>query len=170
MALLQAMADRVEHPLALGGEGAHGALGGAGVDGGADLAVEAVEVELERLELERGGVASSRPAWMTISGTSCELVLVAEDRGGVLEVAAQALGGEAGQRRGEEAVEVGLRELLLPQLRQRDAEGEEGALGLLAAVERLAGAVGRARRRAGRLRLGVEVAGRSGRRSRPAPG
>ena len=61
-ALLQAVADRVEHALALGGEGAHGALGGAGVDGGADLAVEAVEVELEGLELERGrgGVEPAR--------------------------------------------------------------------------------------------------------------
>ena len=55
MALLQAMADRVEHSLALGGEGRHGSLGGAGVDGGGDLAVEAMEVELERLQLEGGG-------------------------------------------------------------------------------------------------------------------
>ena len=49
------MADRVEHPLALGRERAHPALGRTRPDGGGDLAVEAVEVELERLELERGG-------------------------------------------------------------------------------------------------------------------
>ena len=93
------MADRVEHPLALGGEGAHGALGGAGVDGGGDLAVEAVEVELEGLELERGG-GGVEPAGVDddLRDELGELVVVAEDRRGVLEVAAQALGGEPGQR------------------------------------------------------------------------
>ena len=93
------MTDRVEHPLALGGEGAHGALGRAGVDGGGDLAVEAVEVELEGLELE-GGRRGVEPAGVDddLRDELGQLVLVAEDRGGVLEVAAQALGGEAGER------------------------------------------------------------------------
>ena len=50
---LEAVADRVEDLLALGGEvvDALAALGA----GGGDAAVEVVEVELERLELELGG-------------------------------------------------------------------------------------------------------------------
>ena len=97
MALLQAVADRVEHLLALGGEGSDGAL--AARPGGGDLAVEAVEVELERLELEggRGGVELAG-AEDDLRDQLGELGGVADDGGRVREVAAEALGGEAGER------------------------------------------------------------------------
>src|SRR4051812_44767403 len=53
LALLEAVADRVEDLLALARERAPLPL--ASRPGGGDLAVEAVQVELERLELERRG-------------------------------------------------------------------------------------------------------------------
>ena len=114
--------------------------------GGGDLAVEAVEVELEGLELERGrGGVELAGAEDDLRDQLGELGASPMTEDGCCEVAAEALGGEAGERGGEDGVEVGVRELRLAQLGQRDAEGEEGALGLLAAVEGLAGAVGRAR-------------------------
>src|SRR5215207_1141509 len=141
--LLQAVADRVEDLLALGGEGADGAF--APRPGGGDLAVKAVEVELEGLELEggRGGVELAGPE-DDLGDQLGELRGVADDRRRVLEVAAETLGGEAGERGREDGVEVRRGELGLPQLRQRDAEREEGSLGLLAAVDGLAGSVARA--------------------------
>src|SRR4051795_2479543 len=157
LALLQAVTDRVEHLLALGGEGSDGAL--ASRPGGGDLAVEAVEVELEGLEFEggRGGVELAG-AEDDLRDQLGELGGVADDGGRVLEAAPEPLGGEAGERGREHGVEVGGRQLRLSQLRQGDAEREERALGLLAAVDRLAGSVGGARRPAGlngdRLRAG----------------
>src|SRR4051794_22909792 len=143
-ALLQAVADRVEDLLALGGQGADLALPG-GRTGGGDLAVEAVEVELEGFELERGGrrvelAGAQDDLWDELG----ELGGVGEDGRRAGEVASEALGGKPGQRRGEERVEVGLGELGLPQFGEGDAEREERALGLLAAVEGLPGAVDRA--------------------------
>src|SRR4051812_15491304 len=143
LALLQAVADRVEHLLALGGERSDGAFATRPSRG--DLAVEAVEVELEGLELERGrggvGLAGAEDDLRDQLG---ELGGVADDGGRVLEVAPEALGGEAGQRGREHGVEVGGRQLLLSQLRQGDAEREERALGLLAAGDRPASSLCRA--------------------------
>jgi hypothetical protein len=148
LALLQAVADRVEHLLALGGEGSDGAL--AARPGRGDLAVEAMELELERLELERGrGGVELASAEDDLRDQLGELAGFADDGGRVLEVAAEALGGKAGQWGGEDGVEVGGRQLLLSELRQGDAEREERPLGLLAAVDRLTGSVGGARRPAG---------------------
>src|SRR5215218_1022936 len=106
-ALLHAVADRVEDLLALGGERADRSLAGAR-PGGGDLAVEAVEVELERLELERGrrGVEPAR-GHDDLGEQLGELRGVGEDGRRAREVAAKADGGEARERRGEQGVEVG---------------------------------------------------------------
>src|SRR4051812_42137188 len=174
LALLQAVPDRVEDLLALGGEGADLAL--ASRPGGGDLAVEAVEVELERLELERRGRGAELPGTEDDLGDELrELGRVADHGGRVVEMAAQAFGGQAGEWRCEEGVALGGCQLLLAELRKRDAEREEGALGLLAAIEGLAGAVpgagGEPARRAlgegGRGRAGV--AGAGGGEKGPAP-
>src|SRR4051812_18667947 len=89
-ALLQAVADRVEDLLALGRQRADLALGGARAGGG-DLAVEAVEIELEGLELERGGggVELAR-AEDDLRDQLGELGRVAEQGGRAPEVAAEA--------------------------------------------------------------------------------
>src|SRR3954447_3674436 len=118
LALLQPVTDRVEDLLPLSRERSHLSLGSG--SGGGDLAVEAVEVELECLELERGrgGVELAGPE-DDLGDQLGELGRLGNDGRRVLEVASEALGGEAGQRGGEERVEVRGRELLLPQLRQR---------------------------------------------------
>src|SRR5215203_1244364 len=69
------------------------------------------------------------------------LVVGREGGGGGADAAAQVLGRAAGHRRGEQLVEVGVREPALALLREREAVGQEGALGLLAAVQRALGAV-----------------------------
>src|SRR4051812_25298414 len=139
----QAVADGVEDLLALGREvvDAFVALGA----GGGDAAVEVVEVELERLELELGRRG------LELAGADDELRdqagqgLVArwELAGRRAQAAAEVLGGAAGLGRGEEFVEVGGGEAGLPFVRQREAVGEEGALGLLAAIQHRARAVRR---------------------------
>src|ERR1044072_8778915 len=60
LALLQAVADRVEHLLALGGEGSDGSLPAG--PGGGDLAVEPVEAGLGGPEVGRGRGGRGRPA------------------------------------------------------------------------------------------------------------
>src|SRR5205823_4377507 len=79
------------------------------------------------------------------------LVARREVRGGRTEPAAEVLRGAAGGRRVEELVEVGVGEPALALLGQREAVREVGALGLLAAVQRVARAGARGRR----LRVGV---------------
>ena len=139
------MADRVEDLLALGGEVAHPL---ASRDAGAgDQAVEAGEVELEGLELELGRRG------LELSGADDELgdeagerLVAAREVGGRgAQAAAEVLGGSAGGWRGEQVVEVGVGQPALALVGQREAVGEEGALGLLAAVEDAAGAVDRPR-------------------------
>src|SRR5215213_5534726 len=95
--LLQAVADRVEDLLALGSEGADLSLGSAR-PGGGDLAVEAMEVELEGLELERRrrGVELAR-AQDDLRDELGQLGRVGEDGRRAGQVAAEALGGEAGE-------------------------------------------------------------------------
>src|SRR3954447_7964509 len=95
--LLQAVADRVEDVLALCGEGADLSLAGARAGGG-DLAVEAVEVELEGLELQgrRRRVKLAR-AQDDLRDELGELGRVGEDGRRAGEAAAEALGGEAGE-------------------------------------------------------------------------
>ena len=119
------------------------------------------------------GVASSWPARMTSSATSrASSASSAVGGGRVREVAAEVLGGEAGERGGEDGVEVGGGELLLALLGQRDAEREERALGLLAAVERPGAAplaVARRRRRRPRRGDGLRAGGRAAPRSRRDP-
>src|SRR3954452_4687749 len=117
--LLQAVADRVEDLLTLRGEGADRALAGTRAGGG-DLAVEAVQIELEGLELERRrrGVELAR-AQDDLRDELGELRRVGEDGGRAGEAAAEALGGEAGERRSEDGVEVGLGELGLAQFGKR---------------------------------------------------
>src|SRR3954452_9527250 len=96
-ALLQAVADRVEDLLALGGERADLALAGAG-PGRGDLAVEAVEVKLEGLELERRGRrVELAGAHDDLGDELGELGRVGEHGRRAREVAAEALGGQAGE-------------------------------------------------------------------------
>ena len=135
------MADLVEHGLAAGGEVVD-AL--ASRDAGAgDQAVEAGEVELEGLELElgRGG--------LELAGADDELgdeagewlVARGEVGGGRADAAAQVLGRAPGLGRGEQLVEVRVGQAALALVGECEAVGEERPLGLLAAVERVAGPV-----------------------------
>jgi hypothetical protein len=128
--------DVVEDLLALGGEGVD-PLRSLGPRRG-DAAVEAVEVELEGLELELGGRR------VELAGADDELGDEAGERlvalrqlaGGRAEAAAEVAGRAPGGRGGEHLVEVRLPEPLLPLVGQREAVGQERALGLLAAIER----------------------------------
>ena len=127
-----------------GGELAHPL---ASADAGArDQAVQAGEVELEGLELElgRGGLELAGADDELGDQAGERLVARREVGGRGAEAAAQVLGGAAGHRGGEELLEVGVAQALLALGGQGEAVGQERALGLLAAVEDLVGAVGAA--------------------------
>ena len=84
-----------------------GDVAGAGGAGGGDLAVEARELERERLALERGPGAWVSVAWTASSAMSA---VRGSSPAGVrargLEAVAQVRGGAAGQLAGEGAVKV----------------------------------------------------------------
>src|SRR4051794_30238092 len=141
VALREPVANGVEHLLAAGGEVVDPL---ASADAGAgDQAVQAGQVELERLELELGrrGLEVSG-ADDELGDESGERVVTSGELGGRgAEAALEVLGRPAGLGGGEQLVEVGLRQPPLPLVGQREAVGEERALGLLAPVEHPAGAV-----------------------------
>ena len=129
------MADVVEDALAADGEVAHARSPGHA--GAGDQAVQAGEVELERLELElRGGRLELAGADDELGDQAGErLVAGGRSAAGVRTRPRRYSAARRVIGRGEELVEVGLGEAALALLGEREAVGEEGALGLLAAVQ-----------------------------------
>src|SRR3954451_14798453 len=100
------MANLVEDLLALDGEGAE--AGRSRKPRLRDVALEAVEVELQRLELEfgRGGLEAVRVDRQLGHEAGEVLVAAREVRARVAQVHAQILGGLAARGRGEVVLDV----------------------------------------------------------------
>src|SRR4051795_6138036 len=123
------MADLVVHSPALYGEGSDAARV-ARETGVGDVALEAVEVKLEGLELELGRRRLQRSCANHELGDEPRERLVArwQAGGGRAQPAAQVGGGLARRGRGEVVVDVDGCEPRLPLVGQREAVGKERAL------------------------------------------